>query len=145
LATHPTSASNRLPQSLDEWATEYIDLTPYRGESILLRFETVNRKGNHLLLDNIWVYEGAEPTGMGAADAHAVSVYPNPTQDAVRIGGLPAATRPAFSLLDTKGRVIRSGRLDDRELSLTGLPAGLYLLRIQDGTQWHSLRIVKSR
>jgi len=145
LATHPTSASNRLPQSLDEWATEYIDLTPYRGESILLRFETVNRKGNHLLLDNIWVYEGAEPTGLGTADAHPVSVYPNPTQDAVRIGGLPATTRPAFSLLDTKGRVIRSGRLEDRELSLTGLPAGLYLLRIQDGTQWHSLRIVKSR
>jgi hypothetical protein len=145
LATHPTSASNRLPESLDEWATERLDLTPYRGETILLRFETVNRKGNHLLLDNIWVYEGSEPTGLGTADADVLSIYPNPTQDAVRIGRLPSATRALFTLLDTKGRTVRSGQLDDKELSLSGLPAGLYMLRIQDGGQWHTLRIVKSR
>lgn len=145
LATHNTTASNRLPQSLSEWATEYIDLAAYRGETVLIRFETVNRKGNHLLLDNIWVYEGTEPTGLNDLQENPLTAYPNPTADRVRLTGLYPNTRAPYSLLDTKGNIIRSGQLENMELDLSGLPASLYILRIQTNTEWHTIRIVKSK
>jgi len=145
LATHPTSAGNRLPQSVDEWATEYIDLTAYLGETVLIRFETENRKGNHLLLDNIWVYEGAEPLSIGESGREGVGIFPNPTDEAVRVMGIPESMAPPFALLDMKGRTVRSGRLEGRELSLAGLPSGLYVMRLQVGSEMHTLRIVKSR
>lgn len=68
-----------------------------------------------------------------ATSAAHLSVYPNPTHDAVWVqltGPAPAAT---YTILDVTGRVVaqRPVTLDGTatRLALTGLPVGVYLLR----------------
>lgn len=71
-----------------------------------------------------------------------MALYPNPAQGSVRFSTGSAFTGSAtWSLCDLAGRVIKSGSgLQpgyEYEISLSGLKAGAYLLRLQSaqGTQ----------
>ena len=56
LATIPGIISSQwMPGSAQEWRNEYIDLTSYLGESILIQFRNKNDFGNNLYIDQITV------------------------------------------------------------------------------------------
>jgi hypothetical protein len=69
-------------------------------------------------------------SGLSAADTW--QVYPSPAQDYIHANGLPANQR--VDLLDAIGRVVVSQLVPVRggeiTMSLSGLPAGMYLLRV---------------
>ena len=46
------------PGSCNDWRTETVDLTPFAGQTILLRMANINGYGNYLYLDN-WTVSGA--------------------------------------------------------------------------------------
>ncbi|MEO8591196.1 MAG: T9SS type A sorting domain-containing protein [Flavobacteriales bacterium] len=79
-----------------------------------------------------------------------VGVYPNPAQDLVTVDLPNASTTATVSLVDVTGRAIIEGRSFQQQgtyartqLSLKGLPDGLYFVRIQDGDQQVVRRVAK--
>ena len=64
--------------------------------------------------------------------ATSVSLYPNPTAEDLHIQG--AQTGVSWEILDITGRRIRTGTINERPLqsiSILGLPAGIYRLKLQ--------------
>jgi len=87
-----------------------------------------------------------------AEKAFSVDVYPNPAGDFayLDINGLPAGTenRVDINLYDLTGRLLlshnlqsTSGRIEGT-LDLSGIPGGMYFLRVTAGTYQQSLRLV---
>lgn len=62
LATVPPTSSGYVPASGDEWQTVVLNLTPYKGQTAIVRFVNINGWGNNLYLDNINLVEIQEPT-----------------------------------------------------------------------------------
>lgn len=65
-----------------------------------------------------------------ARAAAPLSLYPNPATDRVQLPDLPAGSQ--VELLDALGRLVRPARTG-AELSVRGLPAGVYTLLATDG------------
>lgn len=57
-------------------------------------------------------------------------IYPNPTSDILYLRGAEGLKH--FTLTDLLGRSVREGPLTVAEISVAGLPDGLYFLRLQD-------------
>jgi hypothetical protein len=57
-----------------------------------------------------------------------VEVYPNPASETLRIDGLEAAEIQVYNALGQLVKVVRG----TNEVNVSGLPEGLYLLRITD-------------
>jgi len=79
-----------------------------------------------------------------------VGVYPNPAQDVVTVDLPNASTAATVSLVDVTGRAVVSGRSFQQfvgygrtQLGLSGLPDGLYFVRIQDGDNEVVRRVMK--
>ncbi len=70
---------------------------------------------------------------------------PNPTRDQLLISGLPAGQCQLLLYNATGQRVARVAAVGSGLLSLSGLPAGVYLVQIvaDDGTRAGSVRVVK--
>jgi hypothetical protein len=143
LATHPETGSNQLPDSLAQWTTEYVDLSNYGGETILIKFQTKNRKGNHLLVDNILVYSGDEPAGVTETELTDLLLYPNPGQNDYRLKGWNDGMRLDYTVMDAYGRAVKIGTITSPELSLQGISNGLYFVRLVSEHVDKTLRIVK--
>lgn len=62
-------------------------------------------------------------------DISPISLYPNPISDVVHIEGVEAAEVQAYNAL---GQLVKTVR-GSNEVDVSGLPEGLYLLRITDG------------
>lgn len=54
------SSSQWMPVDGSEWRNEYIDLTAYLGQEVLIKFENINDFGNNLYVDQITI-DGDEP------------------------------------------------------------------------------------
>ncbi|MFD2786705.1 T9SS type A sorting domain-containing protein [Hymenobacter rubripertinctus] len=99
--------------------------------------------------DNFSPVTKAQPATKLAA---ATAVFPNPAPGntvTVRLSSLPTAAPVPTELYNSLGQVVRTFSLQPRqgrieqELNLTGLPAGLYILRLHPGSESISQRIVK--
>lgn len=143
LASHGETGGNRWPLSVDEWLTEYVDLSTFAGEEILIRFLTTSRKGNHFLLDNIWVYSGAEPMGIRSPTTGTIGIYPNPGNGDFHFSGWQDGTDCNATVTDVRGRTVQNTILSSPVLHLGAVPAGLYHIRLDSGTGSHAFRVVK--
>lgn len=88
--------------------------------------------------------------GMNETVPTVTSVYPNPTQDVVTVDLPNASAAATVSLIDVTGRAVMEGRsLEQRgtyartQLNLSGLPDGMYFVRIQDGDNEVVRRVTK--
>ena len=69
-------------------------------------------------------------------------MYPNPTTDQITIA---LEGTFAYSIFDAAGKLILTGGATDQEkLSLRDLPAGVYLVQIQNDKQVETVRFVKN-
>jgi hypothetical protein len=96
----------------------------------------------------------AENTEVGVAEKpdRDINIYPNPADSRITIGFDAAPGRYAISICDELGRTLAEidafdwgGGMLDRSYNLPGLPTGLYILRILNGEELISgkLMIVK--
>ena len=72
LATVPPISSNYLPGGAEDWKTEVLDLTPFVGQTVIVRFVNINGYGNNMYLDNINLVEIQEPTAALTASTQEI-------------------------------------------------------------------------
>lgn len=89
-------------------------------------------------------YSGVEV--VAPAGAPLVTAYPNPAREELRVVLASPAQPATLSLLDGRGQVVRhlpvTASNGPLRLPTAGLPAGLYLLRVQQGGQTSTTRVV---
>lgn len=132
--TSPKDQDIFTPTSGSQWRQESIDLTPYAGKSVVIRFIGRNGVGQYLYLDNVQV-NGTLLALVNAAAQVGLEAWPNP---------VPAGTDlhlrlPAYQgsvglrLVDALGRVVwqqqvqQTGAALERSVQLSVAP-GLYNL-----------------
>ncbi|QKG53634.1 PKD domain-containing protein [Hymenobacter sp. BRD67] len=132
--TSPKDQTIFLPASGADWRQERVDLTPYAGKSVVIRFVGRNGYGQYLYLDNVLVGNNLLSL-TSAASVVGLEAWPNPTPQ----GGTLTVRLPAFTgsvglrLVDDLGRVVwqeqvqQSGAVLERTLR-PGLAPGLYNL-----------------
>jgi PKD repeat protein len=131
--TTPKDQTIFLPTATD-WRQERVDLTPYAGKSVVIRFVGRNGNGQYLYLDNVQV--GNSLLGLtSAASAVGLEAWPVPTPRGTSLNlRLPAYTGSvSLRLVDNLGRTVwqqqvqQSGGALERTLALPFAP-GLYNL-----------------
>ncbi|AMR28608.1 hypothetical protein A0257_16885 [Hymenobacter psoromatis] len=141
VGTLPTAAPNDstafIPTSAASWRQERVDLTPYVGRSVVIRFVGRNGNGQFLYLDNVQVGNSLLALTSAAA-AVGLEAWPNPTPTGTSLHvQLPAFTGTvSLRLVDNLGRVVwqeqvqQTGASLERTLQLS-LATGLYNLLYQ--------------
>jgi PKD repeat protein len=78
LATTSDQAGNWFPSLQTDWRNDQVDLTPYAGQVIMIRFVNINGYGNNLFIDNINI---TSLVGLaGSLGQLGLQVWPNPCE-----------------------------------------------------------------
>ncbi len=145
LATVSSWYSNNLfvPNTPEKWRYANVDLSQFvDAERIWIRFETVNRNGNDLFIDNIAVYEGNDPLQIEDVQYNAELqpvLYPNPTKSVLNVlFGYPVGNIKV-RVFDITGReipqTVESVSLDEVKIHLPQIIKGLYLVQVMYNNQ----------
>jgi len=148
LETETGIASNFVPVDSNDWRTDFVDITAYAGNDVLIKFESDNKNGNNLYLDNIWVYEGAEPSVsiVENNNLNEISIYPNPTNDNIVINlkgnDLDNASIQLFDIL---GKVVYSKQMlkQEQTVHLGNFKQGVYLLKFNNNKGSKVYKVIK--
>jgi PKD repeat protein len=144
--THENSMAAFYPQSAVDWCSgSYgvscytVDLGQYVGKSgIKIMFESYNRRGNNLFLDDIEVTGiiGIDDSRVHSAD---LQVYPNPTEGIVNLVLRRSAQEANWQLVNAQGQTVESGKLEgagDRKTAVIDISrnsSGLYFVKVIAG------------
>lgn len=140
LATVPYVNAAWVPNSAANWRTEIIDLTPYVGESILVKFTNVNDYSNSTFVDNI-ILTKTLSVGENALE-RAIAMYPNPANDKVEVViNTTIGNTYEIELLNSIGQTIttieetRFNARAQQGLDVSQYGTGLYFVKIKVGNQ----------
>jgi len=130
LITVPSTNAEWYPEDCADWAVNnYIDLLPYLGQNIALRFVGINGWGNNFFMDNINV--SGQMSQVNNTDMQ-FSVYPNPNKGTFTIRH--ELSNPVVSILSMDGRVVWSDMLkSSKETIQLKVSPGVYLVQVYDG------------
>ncbi len=146
LATGPDQTSNFIPSSASQWRKDTVDLTPFIGNNIIIRFVNVNHYGNNLFIDNVNVYDII--TGyMNPVAAHQpVTISPNPASGIIHLSLnkgmelLPAR----IDILDMGGRIVQSMPATGyhTQIDLRHISRGVYHLQVKTGKENYRYKVI---
>lgn len=140
LATVPNVSSAWSPNSASDWRNEVVDLTPYVGNNVLLKFTNINDFSNRTFVDNISV----ESTLSVAENElnKSISMYPNPAKSNVDIIiNTTIGNTYEIELLNSLGQSIskiketRFNARAQQSLDVSKFGTGLYFVKIKVGDQ----------
>lgn len=147
LATVPYTNAAWVPNSAANWRQEIVDLTPYVGNDILLRFVNINDYSNSTFVDNIAV-EKTLSVGENALD-RAISMYPNPAKSNVDIIiNSTIGNTYEIELLNSLGQTIskieetRFNARAQQNLDVSQYGTGLYFVKIKVGDQVATKKLI---
>jgi bacillopeptidase F len=148
LQTHTTSTSNFVPQSPDHWRTEYVDITSFANNDVIVKFISFNRSGNNLYLDNIWIYEGEEPIITSISDIilDEISIYPNPTKSVFKIDlRTNEIKNSSIELYDLLGKSVYKTQITSKtsSINLEDFSNGVYILKFSNSKGVLTKKIIK--
>lgn len=141
LNTVPYQQGDFVPTA-DQWRSETIDLSNYDGQTVLLRFVNVHRRGNNMFIDNIEV-DGITSVEMLEEFGFNAQISPNPNRGnfEVSIEALKALTA-TLEVYNTVGQVWESREVNlvnghnQFDFKLQDAPSGVYLLKLKaEGNQ----------
>ena len=145
-------ADFRGPDSTDyiikDWT--YLDLTPL-NENLSLSFKLSSSDTGsfgmntpaYFCIDSL-VYDGT--TSVKELNKNSISLYPNPTNNFVKVSLGEELQEVLFQLIDVTGKVIESTKIPETsqfQIDLTSYNKGIYFLRIQGGNKVFTNRIIK--
>lgn len=146
LQTQPTVMQPFIPTDSSEWRTDYIDITGYAGKDVIITFETYNKSGNNLYLDNIWVYEGEEPVSIEEVNTDPITIFPNPTSNTITIdigeNNVNNGTIEVFNLL---GKIMLFKNVNTRlnTIDLSNYSNGIYIVKFTNESGNTIQKIIK--
>ena len=145
LATAPAITTAFVPVA-GQWAPNEVDITPFNGHEILIRFTGVSGYGNNLFVDNVNV---TSTVGTKELTLSVFNLVPNPTRDFAEVRfGLETAQNIELRVYSAEGALVQSqllGELPSGEnrvvMNATKLATGSYrvVLQSKEGvaqTQW---------
>ncbi|MFC2101869.1 T9SS type A sorting domain-containing protein [Bacteroidota bacterium] len=150
--THEPTMDEFFPESMDDWCSGTygvncyeVDLAAYSGKSnVKIAFESYNRRGNNLFLDDISV-TGTVGIPSGVDQGNSIRVYPNPTSGMVNISIDRLNGNAILQLVNTQGQTVLSEQISGStgtvttQFNLTTLTKGVYFLKVTT----HDAAIVK--
>ncbi len=101
LWTNDDAQQNAFPESADEWTTISIDLPDPTMSSFYINFESINRRGNNMLIDNILISSSLSTNNVAPID---FEMYPNPVKNLVTIKPNSIQNATAIEVRDISGR-----------------------------------------
>ena len=119
------------PLSPNHWRTEQIDLTPFVGETILLKFININGFGNSTYIDNINLDQTA--VSINESSLSNFKIFPNPAQEVINlISNDDVAANAKVIVTSRIGQFISQHNMEGRTTSIdvSNLPAGLYFVTV---------------
>ncbi len=132
-----------VPANDTEWKSDTIDLSPFSGSKLQVRFVNVSRFGNVLYIDNI------RTTGIvstqNLAETKPFNIYPNPSETKISIE-LPEFidANASYKITGMDGRNIETSNIsrtgeNSADLDVSHFPSGIYSIRItSNGKIWQS-------
>lgn len=148
LSTISTSSGTAFyPQQASDWRQESIDLSAYKNQNIILKFQSTNRHGNNLFLDDIHFYAGTNTGIEKLMQIAKWDIYPNPAQDIlyVRIEN-QQSKNSMLNLYSVDGVKIKSIAINSsmQSINLKELPKAIYMIEYVDGTSRSMKRFIKT-
>lgn len=151
LATSVPSTNIFSPVFVTEWRNEQLDLSAFKGQKLMLRFDGLNDHGNNLYLDNInIVLKNVAPLGFDDYKTNAFAVYPNPSNGLYTLkvasnsnGELMYAIKNVSGQTLKRARMFISQGSTEMALDISDLSNGLYILEIINGKQSGMIKLMK--
>lgn len=146
LATSPTQNTTFTPNDESQWKRDTVDLSPYLGNHVIIRFVSVSRFGNVLYLDNI----KTEEITVGikdAIEADPLTLFPNPSENTIHLR-MPRESggNGRLFIYGTDGKLVKNKALENQsnqEINIADLASGIYqALLWKEGKFWRT-RFVK--
>ena len=138
LATAPAQVTLFAPATDADWQPDTLNMTPFVGNKIIVRFVAVSRFGNALFVDNVRL-NGFTVSVLGSEENEEFRLYPNPAETAVQllfphaIGG-----RSTARIYAQDGRLVSSEVLSaeaEQTIDIQRLPPGIYQILIETGEE----------
>ena len=134
LSTFDTSSFDFVPEYFTHWRNDTVNLSNFSNEDILVKFETTNRAGNNLYLDNIKIFEGLNaPLSISKTNLLEFELYPNPTGSNINIIFNSYNSNNSFvTIYNPLGEVMLFSKLDGYQtlLSTEKLSPGIYIVQL---------------
>ncbi len=142
-----------LPNTPSQWRYVNINLSHFRtAEKIWIRFQTINRDGNDLFVDNIAVYSGNDPVFIKREESgvdETPILYPNPTNGEFYVKFGPTAQNPSFQVFDLSGRPVPTTTIKTKpniyHIKIFSSIPGIYYVLLHDNNSFtaHPVIITK--
>lgn len=147
LNTRDTVALDFIPQFAWDWRRDSVSIMQFNGEDVLIKFQTVNRRGNNIYIDNIKVFTGnSEPSAIVETENN-INVYPNPSQDVLYIeSGFEFKSDSKLMIYNSLGQDIPlyySVIKDRIELNTEPLLSGVYFISFTDDSRTVRIRFIR--
>ena len=131
-----------------QWLMLVKDREPMQNPIIRFRFisDEINTNKEGWMIDHI-VFRGYEAYGnLKEFNKNRIQVYPNPTQDFIKISSLDLILDGyQFSLFDLSGKeVLISNISDNQVINIKHLPSGIYFYKLQKGDNIQSGKVIKN-
>lgn len=148
LAVISSPNPNFVPQSQTDWKKFEFDLNQYYGQEIQLVFQSVNRAGNNIYIDNFRIFEMQNPpVGLSADFTSDFSVYPNPSEGkfVFEINNVQFYEPFKLTIINIFGQIIEEILVESHRylLDISKQPSGVYLGVVENGSNRSVYRIVK--
>jgi hypothetical protein len=112
-----------------------IDLSAWANKpNIKIAFETYNRFGNNMFIDNISIAATPE-VGIKSMENQKIMIYPNPTSGTITVYSGQKVEDLTFTLFNAQGSLVYSHNIQSTShlsetLNLGNMPKGVYLVKI---------------
>jgi len=133
-----------VPSSKQDWKREQVDISAYKGKQVVIKLESVNRKGNTIYIDNFSVYDGqVDPLSIDEEKLN-VSISPNPVNEILNVN-LESSSKYNYEIFDVTGRLISDGSFEDKAMNLnvSQYQSGVYYLSVFNGSGSRVVKFVK--
>ncbi len=140
LSTFDTVKHDFIPEFSTHWRNDTINLSQFANQQIIVKFETINRQGNNLYLDNIKLFEGQIAPVAIAEEKISFIVYPNPAQNKLTISSINKnITNYKLAVYNSLGKQIKKTSISNNNTTIfiSDLSNGIYFVKLYNES--HSL------
>ena len=113
----------------------------YKLKTLTVNGNPFENGGIHIVIADVNIVAEFVFTGIEDFAAQGINIYPNPVQDILHIETKETIT--AVNIYNMLGSIVAQNTGDVREINISNLPAGIYMVRVEMGESVGMLQIVK--